>query len=90
MTDADPYYWDIVNDDEKISDRPTQWEGQLEDGRDFAFAYEQGQAHLTINPGTPDYQTVSRAYGGDRANKLGYDEYHVLFVQLLREMEGKP
>lgn len=88
-TTFDAQYQALIADDHRTSSRPTQWEGHLADGRPFAFTYRQGRAWLTINPGTPDNQTVSRTYDGDKASELGDSEYRALFLRLVARVTAE-
>jgi len=79
-------YHKIVKDDALTCEScPTQWEGQLHDGRYFYFRYRFGWASLAIGAtagkvtGRSD---VSEEIGDDLDGSMDIDEYRAAFLRL--------
>lgn len=88
--DDDGLYHDLVATDERTCAAcPTQWEGQLHDGRHFYFRYRHGNATLAIGDTRTD--VAGRAdtnilYGDILDGTLTDSEYHTLFLALADQM----
>ncbi len=86
MSRIDEQYRALVADDELTCEScPTQWEGQLRDGRYFYFRYRFGHATLAVGATAGEVagrRSVVMPIGDNLAGTMDQDEYRATFLDL--------
>lgn len=68
---------------------PTQWEGQLHDGRHFYFRYRFSKASLAIGATAEEVsgrQSIAETVGDDLDGTMDLDEYRASFLRLYHRL----
>jgi hypothetical protein len=83
-------YGEVVESDVLTCEScPTQWEGQLRDGRYFYFRYRFGKASLAVGATAEEVsgrQGIAENVGDDLNGDMDLDEYRASFLRLYRRL----